>query len=137
MDEVFQTFFSAQTILLCLGVYVITFVCRRVTETVWPRVKFNRYWREIWVPIGPIFNGALLGLVLKTWVYPDAVGTSVGGRVLYGAVCGLFSAFLYNRIRAWLKSKTGEAPALTDSSEESEPVLDSLPPMSEEPKNKE
>lgn len=135
MDEVFQTFFSAQTILLCLGVYVITFVIRRVVETVWPKVKFNRYWREIFVPIGPIVNGAILGLVMKTWVFPEIVGESRSGRMVYGAVCGLFSAFLYNRIRAWLKSKTGEtAPAETSEASDA-PVMDSLPPMSEEPKN--
>lgn len=127
MDEVIQTFFSAQTILLCLGVYVITFVTRRVVETVWPKVKFNRYWREIFVPIAPIANGAILGLVMKTWVYPDIVGTSWGARMMYGAVCGLFSAFLYNRIRAWLKSKTG-GDATTEDASAPAPVMDSLPP---------
>lgn len=135
MDEVFQTFFSAQTILLCLGVYVITFVMRRVVETVWPKVKFNRYWREIFVPIGPIANGAFLGWAMKTWVFPEIVGDSVSGRVVYGAVCGLFSAFLYNRIRAWLKSKTGSTDTATEDAASPGPVMDSLPPMSEEPKN--
>jgi hypothetical protein len=134
MDDVFQMFFSAQTIFLCLGVYMITFVVRRVSETVWPKVRFNRYWREIFVPIGPILNGGLLALVMKTWVFPDVVGESLSGRVLYGSVCGLFSAFLYNRIRAWLKSKTGETSTLPEASDSTEPVLDSLPPMSEEPK---
>jgi hypothetical protein len=129
MDDVFQVFFSAQTILLCLGVYVVTFMVRRVVETVWPKVKFNRYWREIFVPIGPIVNGGLLVLVMTTWVFPEVVGESVSGRVVYGAVCGLFSAFMYNRVRAWLKSKTGSVEGESDA-----PSMDSLPPMSDEPK---
>lgn len=137
MDDVIQMFFSAQTVLLCLGVYMVTFVVRRVCETVWPKIKFNRYWREIFVPIGPIVNGGLLALVMKTWVFPDVVGESVSGRVVYGAVCGLFSAFMYNRIRAWLKSKTGGGEATADDAASSDPVMDSLPPMSEEPKNEE
>lgn len=140
MDEVFQTFFSAQTIFLCLGIYVITFVMRKVIETWKPKVRFNRWWREIFVPIGPIVNGALLGL-MKNIAWPDMLGESLGGRMLYGAICGLFSAFIYNRIRAWMKSKTDPsavaAPAAEDNSNEGLPMIESLPPMSDETKSDE
>lgn len=135
MDQLFELFFSPQTILICLGIYVITFVVRRVVETTWPKVKVNRYWREIFVPIGPIVNGAVLGYCMKAFTWPEMVGTSVGGRILFGSVCGLFSAFLYNRIRAWLKTKgekTTGAPGLPDSGSLPPPVLDSLPPLAEE-----
>lgn len=135
MEDVFQTFFSAQTIFLCLGVYVIVYVQRKIIETWKPKIKFNRWWREIFVPIGPIAVGAALGL-MKNLVWPDILGESVGARILYGAVCGLFSAFIYNRIRAWIKSKTDStatpAPAAEDNSAEGLPVIESLPPMPEE-----
>jgi hypothetical protein len=105
MDEPLSLFLSAQTLLLCLGTYVVTFVVRRIVEAFRPTVKANHYYRELFLPLGPIANGALLALILPTWM-PELVATSVAGVMLYGAIAGLFSAFLYTRIRSWVRAKT-------------------------------
>jgi len=133
MDQLFEVFFSAQTILFCLGVYVTTFVVRRTLESTFPRVRKSHFWLEVFVPIGPIGNGALLGFFMKEFTWPEMVGTSTGGRVMFGSVCGLFSSFIYNRIRAFLKAKaeTSKSKAPSGSSLPP-PVLDSLPPISDE-----
>ena len=131
MDQVIEVFFSAQTLLLCLGVYVMTYVVRRVVETIVPGLQMNRYWREIFLPLGPIANGALLGLVMKTFVFPDLVNGSLSGRIVYGSVCGLFSAFMYNRVRSWLASKGDVVGVLP------EPAPEEFPMTAEAPKEPE
>lgn len=104
LNAIFETIFSPQTIYICLAIYVVTFAIRKVVEAAWLGAKKNRLWNEAFVPVGPIANGALLGLAAKTFVWPE-FAAAVEARMMYGAVCGMFSALVYNRIRAWVKSK--------------------------------
>jgi hypothetical protein len=106
MDEIFDTFVNPQTVFLCLAIYVMTYVIRTVTESLWAGAKTNRYWRELWIPLGAIVNGTLLGFMAKTFVWPDMFSKTLAGRMAYGAICGMFSAFLYGRVRSWLASKS-------------------------------
>ena len=106
MEDVFSTFFSAQTLLLCLGIYVLVFVLRKITEAAWPALKEHRWHRELMLPLMPIFVGALLGIVMIAWT-PEAVGTTPGARGLYGAICGTFSSLVYGRFKSWIKSRPG------------------------------
>lgn len=105
MDEALAVFLSAQTLLLCLGTYVVTFVMRRVVEAFRPGIKASHFYRELFLPLGPIANGALLALALPSWM-PELVAGSCGGVMLYGAIAGMFSAFLYARVRSWIRAKT-------------------------------
>lgn len=123
MGSFTEVFLSTQTIFLCLGVYMLTFVIRRIVESTQPKVKSNRYWREIFVPIAPIANGIILGLV-STLASPDVVGESVFGRVLYGATCGLFSGWAYGRVRSFLTSKGVEVSNLEFPSNSIPPLPD-------------
>ena len=130
MDQLFEVFFSAQMLMLCLGIYAMTYVIRRVLETVWPKIRTNRYYAEIALPIGPIANGTILGFFMKAFEWPAMVGTSAGGLMLFGSVCGMLSALVYGRVRSWLKSKP--VPGLpSDPPSIPPPVLDSLPPADE------
>ncbi len=112
MDEIFSTFVNPATIFLCMSVYVTTYAVRKLGEALWVGAKTNRFWNEIWVPLGALANGALLGLATKMFVWPDMVHDSLPGRMMYGAICGLFSAFLYGRVRSWLASKAGSEEGL-------------------------
>lgn len=104
LDKIFEAFINAQTVILCLGIYLMTYMIRKVVEGFWKGAKENRIWREVWLPIGPIVNGGALGVFAKQFVWPTAIGTSMSGRIMYGAICGVFSALLYSRIRSWLQS---------------------------------
>src|SRR3990167_10552256 len=97
-------FFSLNTIVLCLGIFALTFLARRVIETTWKGAVKNRYWREIFLPTSGIITGILLGWIATMFPWPQGLD-SASGRILYGATAGLLSSFIYNRVKAWLKSK--------------------------------
>lgn len=105
MDEIFSTFVNPATIFLCMAVYVTTYALRTLIEALWKGAKKNLYWVEIGLPLGALGVGAGLGVVTKMFVWPDLVHDSLVGRMMYGAICGLFSTFLYNRVRSWISAK--------------------------------
>jgi len=132
LNKVFEAFVTPQTVVVCLAVYLLTFVIRKIAEGVWKGAKESRLWREVWLPIGPIANGAFVGAVAKTFVWPSIVGTSLSGRIMYGAICGVFSGFLYNRIRAWLQSAPAKV-AVPVKGATPAPVETGLPPAASDP----
>lgn len=136
MDKIFEAFVNVQTILICLAIYVMTFVIRKVVEGAWKDAKEHRLWREVWLPIGPIVNGAALGLMAKTFVWPVVVHNSLSGRIMYGAICGVFSALVYSRIRSWAQSapakKGGKLLAPSPTAGASVPPMTSDAPPADE-----
>ena len=120
INSLAKTIFDIHTLYLCLAVYVLTYFIRMLFEGTWKilvqqgEIKkgslWGRIWGEIVVPILPIVIGGCLGFAAKTFVWPDFAMKTKLARVLYGAICGLFSSFVYNRIRGWLKSKTDGTP---------------------------
>ena len=135
-----KAIFNFQTVYLCLAIYVLTYLSRRLFEGTWKvlvqqgEVKKGalpaRIWTEVIVPVLPIILGGALSFAAKTFVWPDYAMKTTLARVIYGCICGLFSAFIYNRIRGWLKS--GVTTSAGDASEPAglmDPVLDdSVPP---------
>lgn len=111
MDEVLETFVTPATIFVCLAAYVLTYFVRTLVQGLFPQVKKSHYWAELFLPLGPIVNGALLGFMAKSIMWPDMFNRTTLGRCMYGAICGLFSAFLYARVRSWLASKSSRKDA--------------------------
>jgi hypothetical protein len=115
INSLAKTLFDVHTLYLCLAVYVVTYFIRMLFEGIWRVLDsqgdvkklstLGRIWSEIIVPVLPILTGGCLGFAAKTFVWPDFAMSTKLARVLYGAICGLFSSFVYNRIRGWLKSK--------------------------------
>lgn len=105
MDQVLNSFVNPQTVFICLVCSLVTYVIRTVVEVAAPGIKTSLIWREIWLPLGAIFVGALLGLMAKTFIWPDMFSRTVAGRMLYGALCGMFSAFVYSRVRSWVAAQ--------------------------------
>lgn len=140
-----KAIFNPQTIYLCLAIYVLTYLIRRIFEGTWKvlvqqgEVKKGslsvRIWAEVVVPVLPIILGGTLSFAAKTFVWPDYAMKTKLARVIYGCICGLFSAFVYNRIRGWLKS--GSSASAGDASEPGglvDPVLSTPPgPSAPEP----
>ena len=92
-------------IFFSLGIYAITLVIRSIVEALWVKAKNNRYWRGIFLPIGGIVNGAILGALLRFIPLPEMLSEHLSNRMLYGAVCGLFASFIYNRVKAWINNQ--------------------------------
>lgn len=105
LNTIFATFVNWQTLLLCLGICVITFVIRTIVETFWVDAKTNRFWRELFLPLGAICNGALIGAFAHMFPWPIAgISESLIAKLFYGAVCGMASGTVYSRFKSWLKS---------------------------------
>lgn len=110
MGQAAEAFMSARTLLVCLGVYVLTLAVRSAVEALAPKVKDSRFWNEVLLPMGPIVNGAFLGLIPDTFAWADIIAQEMPGQMTYGAVCGLLSAFLYGRVRSWFSSRGIQLP---------------------------
>ncbi len=128
MDEIFQVFVNPATLFVCLAAYVLTYVVRTFIEGVWIGAKENHYWNELFLPLGPIVNGALLGLAAKSFMWPDLANKTMLARMMYGAICGTFSALLYARVRSWVAAKAeAKADAKADKMD-LKAVLKAVPP---------
>lgn len=103
-----------QTLLFCLGVYILVFTIRKAVEWKWPVVTGkDTFWEDVALPTMPWLFGALIALVVKSYPYPAVIHTAIA-RVFYGAVCGFFSAWVYKVIKSLAKSKLGvEVPDST------------------------
>ncbi len=108
-DKAFDTLVNWQTLLFCLGIYVITYVLRTVTEALWKRFRGGKkltdsnLWNELFLPLGPIFVGWVLAFLGKKFPWPVAIAGTATGKLLYGGLCGIASGWIYARLRAWLK----------------------------------
>ncbi len=137
MDQIFSTFVNPTTIFICLATYIITYVIRTATEALWPQIKTKRLWNELYLPLGAIVNGALLGLMSKTFLWPDFASKTVAGRMFYGAICGMFCAFVYGRVRSWVAAKelsaTGKNVVVSKLPEPPAPELGEEEPVDDAP----
>ncbi len=102
LDSVIETFLNIQTIIMCVGIYLMTFVIRTVVETYWKGYAVSKFWNHIFLPLGAICNGAIIAMAAKLLPIPTELSGSLAGRAMYGAILGLFSGFMYNRIKAYM-----------------------------------
>lgn len=105
LEQLFSGQLLFSFVFLSLGAYIITLIIRSIIEVMWVGVKDNKYWREIFLPLGGIANGMILGGVLQFFPLPELLGAHISNRILFGAICGLFASFMYNRIKSWINNK--------------------------------
>lgn len=122
-----------QSGLFCMGVFLLTYTIRKVVETGWAGAKTNKWWTEVFLPLGPVATGVILAFAAKTYTWPEIV-KDPWSRAFYGAVCGLSSGWVYSRFRgimkAWIKSPI-PSTVVKSGPEPTEPsVLGSLGPVS-------
>lgn len=103
------------TIFLCLAIYAMTLIVRTIVETIWAKADANKYWTHIAVPLAPLGNGLILGL-FKAFPWPEIIGHTTSSHMMFGCVCGLFSGWIFAKIKAWLniqeKEKNEGLPAV-------------------------
>lgn len=110
-SDLFKVFVNWNTALLCLGIYLLTHVIRTVVETLWKGAKANRFWKEIFLPLGPIGNGAMLGLLAKKFPLPMPIADSIMAKMMYGAACGIACGWVFSRFRSWFNAAEAEKAA--------------------------
>jgi len=110
MDAGLEALLSWQFLLFCLGIAAITFVIRKIVEFAildnpkMPGNRFSKVWRELLLPIGPVFTGAIVAVLASKYPYPSEI-TSISGRFLFGLVAGFLSGLVYRIISGMLKNK--------------------------------
>lgn len=102
MDFVSE-FLNLSTIVFCLVVFCLVWVQRKVVEGLLPKLKdpkykYSHYWTELFVPIGPISTGGILGFLVSEYPYPEMFSTSTS-RTFFGIVCGLLSGLVYRLVK--------------------------------------
>lgn len=126
-SDLFKVFVNWNTALLCLGIYLLTYVIRTVVESLWKDAKVNRFWREIFLPLGPIVNGAALGLLAKKFPLPMPIADSIMAKMMYGAACGIACGWVFSRFRSWFAAAEAEKLAKVAAAPAAEPAAPASP----------
>lgn len=102
---------SWQLALVCLIIYVLTFVFRKVMEGYFPSLKENVKWREIYLGIMPMLFGVVFGLVSFPFPWPVELA-SMFNRTMTSMVCGMFSGWVYARAKGIVKTRKIQIPGI-------------------------
>ncbi len=137
----FSAFAAFSFVLVCLLAFGTTYVIRTVVEAVWegstathPSALAAKLWQKIFVPLGPMGNGALLGLIPALPWPKDLIGETTWGHVAFGFLGGMFANIVYARFRDWVRGTPAPAPSpnlpipLPPAGDASGPVVDVTPP---------
>lgn len=107
------------TYVLGLVVFILTFFTRRVVELIWPSLKkqadansklptyltgASRWWNEVVLYVIPVVYGMTSAVFKSEFLFDGIDG---GAKMMYGAVVGWFSGFLYKALKKAISSKVG------------------------------
>lgn len=103
LQQGFEIFANWQTVVFCLGVYLLTYTFRTIIENAPATKPFSQgwLWQTILLPIGPIGTGVALAFLSKKFPWPVPVADSISAKLMYGAICGMMSGWMFARIRDW------------------------------------
>lgn len=100
---------TLSTLVFCLMVWVVVWLQRKLVERLWKNAKENKWWNEIFLPIGAPATGGLLAAFVKMYPFPEQFGSSLSGRVFFGCVCGLLSGYAYRIVKRMLAKKEADS----------------------------
>lgn len=118
MDTALQALLSYQFILLCLAIAAITYVFRLTIQFFildnpkMPGTRTNKFWRELILPISPVFFGVILCFCVKAGIYPEGIVTQAA-RINLGLVAGLLSGLIYKVVVGMLAAKIPAVATIT------------------------
>jgi hypothetical protein len=119
MDTALQTLLSWQFLLFSLAIAAVTWVMRKVSEYLMANYAFfnkeSKLWRDLLLPISPIFLGVFAGLFAQGYPYPHEI-TSASGRMAFGLVAGMFSGLAYRLLNSFVLSKINSSGGNSNSS---------------------
>lgn len=108
MDDLAQLF-TLSALVFCLMVWALVLIQRRVLLLAWKNAESNRFYRELFLPLGPIATGGLLAAFVSQYPFPEMFGASLSARIFFGVVCGLASSHAYRILKSFLMSKSAVA----------------------------
>lgn len=100
MEQIILSVFTAPVLIFCVMVYFVTKVVRKAFELRFENIKDNKYWRELFLPLGPIGTGMILAAVFYGYPFPEAFSESFLTRGVLGVVCGGASGLVYRIFKA-------------------------------------
>lgn len=106
-STIFDTFINWQTAVLCLGIALTMMVVRTLVEIFWVNAKKNIYYAELFLGLGPILLGTIIGAFAHMFPWPvPGISVSLVARCMYGGICGMASGWVYGRFKSWVKATT-------------------------------
>lgn len=113
MENVLTQFFSIETVVFCIGIYMLVLGFRKAIESAAPYIapifpdKFEPWWIEFWrewlLPNAPIIFGALIAVFVVDYPYPEVFAKSWPGRFFFGLVAGGASGNTYRFANYYIK----------------------------------
>lgn len=107
MDNVIGQLFTLPNLILCLMIWILVWVQRKVVEQAWKGAKTNKLWNHLFLPLGPLGTGAAIGATLSQYPYPEDFN-SFWARIFFCVVCGLVSSHAYKILKKFLRQEEGE-----------------------------
>lgn len=109
--DILEQFLTFPMIALCLVIFALVWAQRKALELKFPQLKLSTWWKEFWVPVGPLGTGALFGLLAKPYPWPEMFADSLVGRAVIGIVAGMLSGLAYRLIRKNLLERVTGKPS--------------------------
>lgn len=111
MNSSIEAILSLPFLFFCLSIFAISGIIKQIVGyfVKTDHKKFMKIWKELILPILPMFVGLLLALI-KEYPYPDGWESS-SSRFIFGLVAGLSSGLVYRVIKSFLSSKLKEFSA--------------------------
>lgn len=112
--DAFNIFFSFQFLIWCVAIAAITFILTKVIENFIlsnenvKMSKTDKIWKNVILPIAPIVNGVILGLLIKAF-YPAEIANISSGRLFFGIAAGMLSGVVYRIVKGFITAKFPEA----------------------------
>lgn len=115
MDQLMQTIgelFTLSNLVFCVFIWIMVWIQRKIIEIIWNKfkktdIKTSKYWRGLFLPLGPIGTGSILAAIFNTYPFPEMFST-FSSKVIFGAVLGLLSAHVYKIIKELFDNKLRE-----------------------------
>ena len=104
MVSSFDLLFSWNFLLFSLGIFVMTYVVRSTVEYFFKTFVAGAFWNALCLAVMPPLFGAITGLLAKSYAYPGELNSTFD-RVMFGAVAGLLSTWVYKVAKDLLKSR--------------------------------
>lgn len=99
--------FTLSNLVFCVFIWIMVWIQRKIVELTWKTAKDNKYWRALFLPLGPIGTGAILAAIFHTYPFPEMF-SQFSSKVIFGSVLGLFSAHIYKIIKELFDNKFRE-----------------------------
>lgn len=106
MENLIQEMITLTNVAFCLMVWVLVWFQRKIIKLAWKKAEESKVYRELLLPMGPVFTGGIMAALIANYPYPDSV-EGFWGRLAFGIVAGLASAHVYKMAKPFLPESMG------------------------------